>query len=86
MRNLLGSARASSNLVAVDDFLSLLDCSLLNPRGRHRVRVVKELVLKANGLCPREFKSRRCRHAVGESPNWGVTCPFLVAGSGPMAQ
>jgi hypothetical protein len=24
--------------------------------------VVKELVLKANGLCPREFKSRRCRH------------------------
>jgi hypothetical protein len=28
---------------------------------RHRVRVVKELVLKANGLCPREFKSRRCR-------------------------
>ena len=29
---------------------------------RHRVRVVKELVLKANGLCPREFKSRRCRH------------------------
>ena len=24
-------------------------------------RVVKELVLKANGLCPREFKSRRCR-------------------------
>ena len=28
---------------------------------RQRVRVVKELVLKANGLCPREFKSRRCR-------------------------
>ena len=28
---------------------------------RHCVRVVKELVLKANGLCPREFKSRRCR-------------------------
>ena len=27
---------------------------------RQRVRVVKELVLKANGLCPREFKSRRC--------------------------
>ena len=25
------------------------------------VRVVKELVLKANALCPREFKSRRCR-------------------------
>ena len=25
------------------------------------VRVVKELVLKVNGLCPREFKSRRCR-------------------------
>ncbi len=25
------------------------------------VRVVKELVLKANGLCPREFKSRLCR-------------------------
>jgi hypothetical protein len=30
-------------------------------RTRHRVRVVKELVLKANGLCPREFESRRCR-------------------------
>ena len=30
---------------------------------RHRVRVVKELVLKANGLCPRELKSRRCRSA-----------------------
>jgi hypothetical protein len=29
--------------------------------NRQRVRVVKELVLKANGLCPREFKSRRCR-------------------------
>ena len=29
--------------------------------GRHCVRVVKELVLKANGLRPREFKSRRCR-------------------------
>ena len=29
---------------------------------RHCVRVVKELVLKANGLCPREFKSRRCRN------------------------
>ena len=28
---------------------------------RQRVRVVKELVLKANGLFPREFKSRRCR-------------------------
>jgi hypothetical protein len=26
--------------------------------------VVKELVLKANGLCPREFKSRRCRFFV----------------------
>ena len=30
-------------------------------RKRHCVRVVKELVLKANGLCPREFESRRCR-------------------------
>ena len=28
---------------------------------RQRVRVVKELVLKANGLRPREFKSRLCR-------------------------
>ena len=28
---------------------------------RQSVRVVKELVLKANGLCPREFKSRLCR-------------------------
>ena len=26
--------------------------------------MVKELVLKANGLCPREFKSRRCRHVL----------------------
>ena len=32
-------------------------------KGRNCIlgRVVKELVLKANGLFPREFKSRRCR-------------------------
>jgi hypothetical protein len=41
--------------------LSVGDSSPLTIRWRHRVRVVKELVLKANGLCPREFKSRRCR-------------------------
>ena len=35
---------------------------VLQKMDRHRVRVVKELVLKANGLCPREFKSRRCRY------------------------
>ena len=28
---------------------------------KQRARVVKELVLKANGLCPRELKSCRCR-------------------------
>ena len=33
----------------------------MKKEARHCVRVVKELVLKANGLCPREFKSRRCR-------------------------
>ena len=40
----------------------LLDGSPVDTAQRgHRVRVVKELVLKANGLCPREFESRRCR-------------------------
>jgi hypothetical protein len=29
-------------------------------RGQ-RVRVVKEVDSKSTGLCPREFKSRRCR-------------------------
>ena len=28
---------------------------------RQRVRVVKEVDSKSTGLCPREFKSRRCR-------------------------
>lgn len=38
----------------------LLDGSPVDTAQRgHRVRVVKELVLKANGLCPREFESRR---------------------------
>ena len=32
--------------------------------GRQRGRVVKALASKANGLCPREFKSRRCRNYV----------------------
>ena len=31
------------------------------PVVRQRVRVVKEVDSKSTGLCPREFKSRRCR-------------------------
>ena len=38
-------------------------------RPRHRVRVVKEVDSKSTGLCPREFKSRRCR--------WFFSCAEL---------
>jgi hypothetical protein len=57
--------------------LSVGDSSPSTPRWRHRVRVVKELVLKANGLCPREFKSRRCRH-MQVVPKLGLPALFFV--------
>jgi hypothetical protein len=57
--------------------LSVGDNSPSTPRWRHRVRVVKELVLKANGLCPREFKSRRCRHTL-VVPSLGLPVLFFV--------
>ena len=55
-----------SNALPIERYYSNWEASC--GRKRHCVRVVKELVLKANGLCPREFESRRCR-------------PFFVWGS-----
>jgi hypothetical protein len=52
-------------MVSIAAFQAVDPGSIPGPRIFHSiwhcVRVVKELVLKANGLCPREFKSRRCR-------------------------
>ena len=61
------SSHLGSDRSAFSSFFRLMPCDTAkmgwrrSVLKRHCVRVVKELVLKANGLCPREFKSRRCR-------------------------
>ncbi len=47
---------------------------------RQRVRVVKEVDSKSTGLCPREFKSRRCRFFTKILTPEGIEPPIFGSG------